>query len=597
MESMDCDSDPDVASLDSPMQHSGWESCQRAVSYINTIPAFRKSPASTTMAYKPLVPQMVTMVTQDNYENQYQPNLQTPESNWSKCRNVFSAVNSFSGFRAQEVLSPKESEKSMEGFSDGDDDQVAMVTNSVPRFQDRCEIVSSVNPFSKGNISGSMTSFFEGLISKTSTDKSEPAMNTGIIDHGTSLSNKDNEKTYSSASLRLSKRHSLPFQSPARSSPKRQSLEPKSDRKGKHHSQPPPKMPRLTENVQGGHRSSPLRSLCKPPAAKQRKLTHHTAQTASDPPSKSHGVTFKSFIVFNIFVGVCLSVYALKVIQSTCSTFTDFDVNDLRTDLRSKVYGQHLVTEIIPDLINKYLTEMHQRSSQKPLVISLHGWTGVGKNYVSKIVSDFFPYTTVNKLLVPLHFAHSSQDDIYAQQIPEWIETNITRCYVNFVIFDEMDKASNGVLKGLNESVNMVVNQNATDRPVIFLLLSNSKGAEINKHVFQLLSDGRHRDHITIDDFSYVFQTEKPLWYTKLVPQKVIDVFVPFLPLERHHTVQCIKTDIVKKGLNVDKKAVSDVVQEMSFFKLNTGNEFSHTGCKRVSDKVDLIYSAFDENN
>ncbi|XP_046577459.1 torsin-4A-like [Haliotis rubra] len=583
MESMDCDSDPDVASPDSPMQHSGWESCQRAVSNINTIAAFRKSPTSTTVAYKPPVPQPVAMVTQDNFENQFHSNLRTPESNWNKCRNVFSAMNSFSGFRAHEALSPKESEKSMEGFSDGDDDgQVTMVTNSVPRFQDRSEIVNSVNPFSTGTMSGSMASFFGGLISKTSTDKSEPVMNTGIIDHGTSLGNEESREKYSSASHRLSKRHSVPFQSPARSSPKRLSLEPKSDRKGKHHSQPPPRMPRLSENVQEGHRSSPLRSLCKPTAEKKRKLSHHTTRTTSDTTSKSHRVTSKSFIVFNIFLGMCLSVYALKVIQSTCSTFADFDVSDLKRDLRSKVYGQHLATEIIPDLINRYLTEMHQRSSQKPLVISLHGWTGVGKNYVSKIVSDFFPYTTVNKLLVPLHFPHSSQDDVYAQQIPEWIETNITRCYINFVIFDEMDKASDGVLQGLNESVNMIVNQNATDTPVIFLLLSNSKGAEINKHVFQLLSAGRHRDDITIDDFSHVFQTEKPLWYTKFVPQRVVDVFVPFLPLERYHTVQCIKKDIVKKGLNVDKKAVSDVVQEMSFFKLNSGKEFSHTGCKRV---------------
>ncbi|XP_071111614.1 torsin-4A-like [Haliotis cracherodii] len=596
MESMDCDSDPDVTSPHSPMQHSGWESCQRAVSYISTITAFRRSPVSSnTQPNNPLVPQPVAMVTQDNFEDQFQSNLQTPESRWSKCRNVFSAMNSFSGFRAQQVLSPKESEKSMEAFSDGEDDrQVTMVTNSIPRFQD---IAQNMNPCSSGNMSGSVASFFGGLISKASTDNSEPGMNSGLIDHDTVLGNGINKKeTYCSESHGLSKRHSMPFCSPARSSPKRLSLEPKSDRKGKHTSLPPPKMPRLSENVQKAHSASPLRSLCKPSTAKRRKTPHHTPHTTSDPSSKSHKVTLKSFLVFNIFVGVCLSLYALKVIQSTCSTFANFDVNTLKTDLRSNVYGQHLATEIIPDLIDRYLKEVHQRSAPKPLVISIHGWTGVGKNYVSKIVSDFFSYTTVNKLLVPLHFPHDSQDDVYAQQIPEWIETNITRCYVNFVIFDEMDKASNGVLQGLNESVNRIVNQNATDTPVIFLLLSNSKGAEINKHVFQLLSAGRHRDDIAIDDFSQVFHTKKPLWYTEFVPQKVIDVLVPFLPLEKRHTVQCIKRDIVKKGLNVDRKAVADVVQEMSFFKLNSGKEFSHTGCKRVSDKVDLIYSAFDEN-
>lgn len=57
--------------------------------------------------------------------------------------------------------------------------------------------------------------------------------------------------------------------------------------------------------------------------------------------------------------------------------------------LSQKVFGQPLVNELVNILIaHKEAVEDGSRSNKKALVISLHGWSGVGKNYATTMIAE-----------------------------------------------------------------------------------------------------------------------------------------------------------------------------------------------------------------
>ena len=49
------------------------------------------------------------------------------------------------------------------------------------------------------------------------------------------------------------------------------------------------------------------------------------------------------------------------------------------------MYGQHLVQETVPAALHGYV---NSPNPPKPLVLSFHGRTGVGKNHVARIIAE-----------------------------------------------------------------------------------------------------------------------------------------------------------------------------------------------------------------
>ena len=86
---------------------------------------------------------------------------------------------------------------------------------------------------------------------------------------------------------------------------------------------------------------------------------------------------FKLYIYLGAFVTYCDPI----LVVFTLHLFLCYNFADLSLTLQSKVYGQHLV--IGPVL--KHLKAHAKKNPSKALVLSFHGWTGTGKNYVSKL--------------------------------------------------------------------------------------------------------------------------------------------------------------------------------------------------------------------
>ena len=270
----------------------------------------------------------------------------------------------------------------------------------------------------------------------------------------------------------------------------------------------------------------------------------------------------------------------------------NMDISKLDSDLGQLVFGQHIARKEVISVLDAYLKDSASRNHTdvKPLVLSFHGWTGVGKNLITNIILKSLSKKRVKTFLVPLHFAHNSQNDVYKNEIPYWIKSNISTCITNVVIFDEMDKAPSGVIDGLHDVLKQLKLMHIDVTWIIFLLLSNSRGGAINSHLFDQISAGRLREHLTSEEFMPILlQNSEKEWYSKLHKDSLVDKFVPFLPLTLEHVRQCIERDILSKGKKPDAGLVQRVLEEMNYFSpQGQAEQYSYTGCKRVADKVDL---------
>lgn len=91
----------------------------------------------------------------------------------------------------------------------------------------------------------------------------------------------------------------------------------------------------------------------------------------------------------------------------------------LQKDLDSKLFGQHLAKKVILNAVSAFISNPKPK---KPLTLSLHGWTGTGKNFVSKIIAENIYEGGLNSNFVhlfvaTLHFPHASNITLYKARV------------------------------------------------------------------------------------------------------------------------------------------------------------------------------------
>jgi len=87
----------------------------------------------------------------------------------------------------------------------------------------------------------------------------------------------------------------------------------------------------------------------------------------------------------------------------------------LKHDLSTLLHGQHLVKDTVIRSIHGHL---RNPDPPKALVLSFHGWTGCGKNFVSKIIANNLFRLGMNSSFVHLyvssyHFPHAVSVELY----------------------------------------------------------------------------------------------------------------------------------------------------------------------------------------
>ncbi|KAK5613843.1 hypothetical protein CRENBAI_015449 [Crenichthys baileyi] len=273
-----------------------------------------------------------------------------------------------------------------------------------------------------------------------------------------------------------------------------------------------------------------------------------------------------------------------------------FNETRLKTDLESKLFGQHIASRIILKAVNGF---MSNDNPKKPLVLSLHGWTGTGKNFVSKLIADSIyaegmQSSFVHVFTSTLHFPHSEHIATYKSQLQQWVRGNVTNCERSMFIFDEMDKMHPGLIDSIKPYLDYYDKLDGVSyRKSIFIFLSNAGGDGIIQTALDFWRKGRDRKEIELKDLETalslsVFNNNKSGFFrTSLIDKNLVDFFVPFLPLEYRHVVQCALAEMRAKRLKPNHDVADKVARDLVYFP-KSERVFSVKGCKTIESKLDF---------
>ncbi|XP_019366190.1 PREDICTED: torsin-1A-like [Gavialis gangeticus] len=270
----------------------------------------------------------------------------------------------------------------------------------------------------------------------------------------------------------------------------------------------------------------------------------------------------------------------------------------LQQDLEKRLFGQHLAQKVIVKAVTGFLSNANPK---KPLTLSMHGWTGTGKNYASKIIVENIYKSGLNSKYVhqfvsTLHFPHASLIRQYTDDLQSWIRGNVSDCARSIFIFDEMDKMHAGLIDSIKPFLDYYEQLDGVSyRQAIFIFLSNAGAEKITEVALDYWRNGKKREDIGLKELNdvvslSVFNNKNSgFWHSSLIDRNLIDFFVPFLPLEYKHVKMCVRVELESRGYVVDEDIVNEVADEMTYFPKEE-KIYCHKGCKTVYTKLDYYY-------
>ncbi len=300
----------------------------------------------------------------------------------------------------------------------------------------------------------------------------------------------------------------------------------------------------------------------------------------------------------------------------TCSTRhvrpSSAAIKYIQSNLQDNLFGQHLAQALIIPAIKGHLDE---GSPKKALVLSLHGWSGSGKTFTTQLISKSLYELGDNSKFIKFysptyHFPDPGKVPEYKEILKQDIIDTVKLCERSVFVFDEVDKYPVGLLDILKPIIKAV---GQWEKGVDF---NNAGAAKINEIAMQAKVEGRLREDLKISEFQEVLSNEafnggdKGLYRSELIDKILVDWFVPFLPLERKHVMQCIQRDLKYFGETMEvwkfksgkswNKVAEEIADELVYWpgdeeeKGGWGGSgggdgrrwFSQTGCKRVESLV-----------
>ncbi|KAL0606417.1 Torsin-2A [Plecturocebus cupreus] len=183
------------------------------------------------------------------------------------------------------------------------------------------------------------------------------------------------------------------------------------------------------------------------------------------------------------------------------------DLPGLECDLAQHLAGQHLARALVVKALKAFVRDP---APTKPLVLSLHGWTGTGKSYVSSLLAHYLfqgglRSPRVHHFSPVIHFPHPSLIERYKKDLKSWVQGNLTVCGRSLFLFDEMDKMPPGLMEVLRPFLGSSwVVYGTNYRKAIFIFISNTGGEQINQVALEAWRSHRDREEILLQELEPV---------------------------------------------------------------------------------------------
>ncbi|XP_017580678.1 torsin family 4, member Ab isoform X1 [Pygocentrus nattereri] len=282
--------------------------------------------------------------------------------------------------------------------------------------------------------------------------------------------------------------------------------------------------------------------------------------------------------LFLFFIVVFLQVY--NAIENLDDHVEKYDLDGLERALYREVFGQQETLETLMYHLNDYLsTYAHQR----PLVLSMHGASGVGKSHLGRLLARHFRSVVGNDLVVQYFTLHHCP----LQESPENCTSKLIRRVTKVVtqaeeeeriplfVLDEVELMRPPLLDMLRTL--MQPKQTNEFLNVVYVLLSSLGEEEITAYYLQNASASGAEQLLR-----QTLGKLHPLWEEPGVE------IIPLTLLERSHVVQCFLEEMTDEGFYPDPANVERLAGELAYHRAG-GKEYAKTGCKQVVAKVNLL--------
>ncbi|XP_025843775.1 torsin-4A [Vulpes vulpes] len=290
----------------------------------------------------------------------------------------------------------------------------------------------------------------------------------------------------------------------------------------------------------------------------------------------------------------------LNAIENLDDNAQRYDLDGLEKALQRAVFGQPEAVARIVALLRDYLaTHVHSR----PLLLALHGPSGVGKSHVGRLLARHFRSVLEDGALVLQYHARHHCPEARAvqacrEELAALVADVVARAEVEektpLVVLDEAELMTPALLDELHGFL-----QPQRAHPfhnAIYVLLSGVGGAEITRFVLQnAASAGPQRPDAHLEPaLAAAVQTdeelrarlrvllvrEHPLWQAAAI--------VPFLLLDKQDVVSCFRDEMAGEGFFPEQARAELLAAQLSYYRV-AGREFSVTGCKQVVARVNLL--------
>lgn len=293
--------------------------------------------------------------------------------------------------------------------------------------------------------------------------------------------------------------------------------------------------------------------------------------------------------LYLLFAIVFLQVY--NAIENLDDHVLKYDLEGLEKTLRREVFGQPGAVESLLSLLQEYLsTYVHN----KPLVLSVHGPSGVGKSHLGRLLAAHFRSVVGEPLVLQYYVLHHCPQEadasLCAQNLCTVISEAVERAEeeekIPLFIFDEVEHMHEEILDALWQLV--ASKQSNEYLNAIYLLLSNLGHGQITKHMLHnsssISNSASGHGHLVQEltpVLRNVLEGLHPLWAeADLLPMGL---------LEKVHVMECFLEEITREGFYPDHANIERLAAELEYFPAAGGHEYAQTGCKQVVAKVNLL--------
>ncbi|GAA6100390.1 torsin-4A isoform X1 [Tachysurus ichikawai] len=292
----------------------------------------------------------------------------------------------------------------------------------------------------------------------------------------------------------------------------------------------------------------------------------------------------KSCLVL-LCVVVFLQVY--NAIENLDDHVLKYDLEGLEKTLKREVFGQQEATDGLLSHLKDYLsTYVHS----KPLVVSLLGPSGVGKSHIGRLLAQHFRSVVGEQLVMQyfvLHHCPTEDVPICTDALTSQVSEMVTRAEeeekIPLLIFDEMEHMPSELLDTVQTLI--VKKDNNEYLNAIYILISNLEQEEITKFVLQNSTTN------TVSGRGIISKELNNLLQNNLKKHHLIWMQVELLPLmllEKSHVMECFIDEMSREGFYPERSHVERLADELGYYSVGE-REFSHTGCKQVVAKVNLL--------